>query len=44
MVLFALFSSLVSHKEKHNMTQKLLSFNKPTAIKFSKPNFPEMDG
>ena len=44
MVLFALFSRLVSHEEKHNMTQKLLSFDKPTGIKFGKPEFPEEVG
>ena len=44
MVLFALFSRLITHEEKHNMTQKLLSFDKPTAIKFGKPEFPEEVG
>ena len=44
MVLFALFSRLITHEEKHNMTQKLLSFDKPTAIKFGKPKFPEKVG
>ena len=43
-VLFALFSNLVSDEEKYNMAQKLLSFDKPTGIKFGKPQFPEEVG
>ena len=43
-VLFALFSNLVSDEEKYNMAQKLLSFDKPTGIKFGKPKFPEKVG
>ena len=43
-VLFALFSNLVSDEEKHKMAMKLLSFDKPTAIKFGKPQFPEKIG
>ena len=38
-VLFALFSRLVSNKEKHNMAQKLLIFETPTSIKFGKLTF-----
>ena len=41
-LLFALFSSLVSDEEKQNIAQKLLSLEKPTAIKFGKPEFPEV--
>ena len=40
-VLFALFSSLVSKEEKHNMTHKLFSFEMPTCIKFGKTTFLE---
>ena len=43
MVLFALFTSLVS-EEKQNMVQKLLSLKKPTFIKFGTPKFPEKVG
>ena len=43
-LLFALFSSLVSDEEKQNIAQKLLSLEKPTAIKFGKPEFPEEVG
>ena len=43
-LLFALFSSLVSDEEKQNIAQKLLSLEKPTAIKFGKPKFPEKVG
>ena len=44
MVLFALFTSLVSEEEKQNMVQKLLSLKKPTSIKFGTPKFPEKVG
>ena len=39
MVLFALFTSLVSEEEKQNMVQKLLSLEKPMSIKFGTPKF-----
>ena len=44
MVLFALFTSLVSEEEKQNMVQKLLSLEKPMSIKFGTPKFPEKVG
>ena len=44
MVLFALFTSLVSEEEKQIMVQKLLSLKKPTSIKFGTPKFPEKVG
>ena len=44
LVLFALFSSLVPDEEKQKMARKLLSLQKPTAIKFCKPKFPEKVG
>ena len=46
MVLFALFTSLVSEEEKQNMVQKLLSLEKPMSmsIKFGKPKLPEKVG
>ena len=40
-VLFALFSRLVSNEEKHNMAQKLLNFETPTSIKFGMLTFLE---
>ena len=44
MVLFALFTSLVSEEEKQKMVQKLLSLEKPMSIKFGTPKFPEKVG
>ena len=44
-VLFALFSSLVSDEKKQKIARKLiLSLEKPTVIKFGKPKFPEKVG
>ena len=40
-VLFALFSRLVSNEKKHNMAQKLLNFETPTSIKFGMLTFLE---
>ena len=44
MVLFVLFTSLVSEEEKQKMVQKLLSLEKPTSIKLGTPKFLEKVG